>query len=287
MKDLPFFNKMVIIGVGLIGGSLALACKREGIVSEIIGVGRREENLRKALELNAIDSYTFQAEKAVRDADLVVLATPVGSFIKLVEEMGPHLSSGAIITDVGSVKAPLMEIEDIIPPAVHFVGAHPIAGREKSGIGAASPDLFKNAKCILTPTEKTDRDSLERISSLWKAVGAVVSYMSPDRHDRVFAAVSHLPHVVAYALVNTLVEMEKAEDGVIAFSAGGFKDFTRIAASHPEMWRDICLMNRKNIIEMIDRYEEALKRLKTFMEDENGEGLYEAFMKAKDMRENI
>jgi len=287
MKDLPFFRKMVIIGVGLIGGSLALACKRDGIVSEIVGIGRREENLKKALELRAIDSYTLQIEKGVEGADLIVLATPVGSFIKLARQMAPFLSPGAIVTDVGSVKGPLMEIEDILPPSTHFVGGHPIAGREKSGIGAASPDLFKDARCILTPTERTDRDSLERVASLWKGVGAIVDYMSPERHDRIFAAVSHLPHVVAYALVSTLMELERTEDGLISFSAGGFKDFTRIAASHPEMWRDICLMNKKNLLEMIDRYEGVLKKLRSLIEDNNGNGLFDIFLEAKNLRENL
>lgn len=287
MSPLPSFKKMVIVGVGLIGGSLALACRNKDIVSEIVGVGRSKENLQQALSMNVIDTYFFRVEEAVKDADLIVLATPVKALIRLTEEMVPYLSPGTILTDVGSVKGAVMSIEDIVPPNSSFVGGHPIAGREKSGVRAASPDLFINARCILTPTQKTNTTALERVRSLWEIVGANVSYMSPSLHDKIFAAVSHLPHVAAYALVNTLIDLEETEKDIISFSAGGFKDFTRIAASHPEMWRDICLMNKENIIEMLEAYEEYIGKLKRLIKEEKEEELYSEFVKAKTAREKI
>lgn len=287
MRPSPRFRRMVIVGVGLIGGSLALACREKGIVSEIIGVGRGEKNLQEAVALNVIDSYTFKIEEAVKGADIIVLATPVASLIRLVGEMAPYLSPGAIVTDVGSVKGPVVKIEDLLPPDAHFVGGHPIAGKEKSGVKAASRRIFQGAKCILTPTGKTDPEALNTVQALWEMTGAHVIHMDPARHDRIFAAVSHLPHVVAYALVNTLLDLEKTQDGVISFSAGGFRDFTRIAASHPEMWRDICLMNRENIIKMLERYEESIRRLKSFIQSGDGNGLYREFDRAKQVREKL
>lgn len=287
MSSLPHFRRMVIIGVGLIGGSLALACREKGIVSEVIGVGRSEKNLQEAVALKAIDSYSFKAEDAVKGADLVVLATPVRSLIRLAHEIAPHLAPGAIVTDVGSVKGPLTEIEEILPEGTYFVAGHPIAGKEKSGVKAAFPQLFQDAKCILTPTSKTDPDAVNTVQKMWEAAGARVLRMTPEAHDHVFAAVSHLPHVIAYALVNTLLELEKESEGIISHSAGGFRDFTRIAASHPEMWRDICLMNRKNILEMLDRYERSIARMKSLIQNDDADGLYIEFEKARHVREKL
>lgn len=285
--SVPHFRKMVIAGVGLIGGSLALMCREKGIVSEIVGVGRGEQNLRDALSLNVIDSYTFKLEEAVKGADIIVLATPVTTLIRLAKEMSPYLSPGVIVTDVGSVKGPVVEIEDIIPSTAHFVGAHPIAGKEKSGVAAASKEIFQGAKCILTPTAKTNPDALDTIEALWIAAGSYVIKMNPARHDLIFSAVSHLPHVVAFALVNTLLDLEKTEDGIISYSAGGFRDFTRIASSHPEMWRDICIMNRNNVLNMIERYEDSLRRLKGFIKSEDGDALYREFERARGVREKL
>ena len=287
MSSLPHFRRMVIIGVGLIGGSLALVCRANGIVSEVIGVGRSEENLKDAVALKAIDSYSFKAEDAVKGADLVILATPVRSLIKLAREIAPHLTSGAIVTDVGSVKGPLTEIEDILPEGTYFVAGHPIAGKEKSGVSAAFPQLFQDAKCILTPTTKTNPDALNAVQKMWEAAGARVLRMTPEAHDHVFAAVSHLPHVIAYALVNTLLELENESEGTISYSAGGFRDFTRIAASHPEMWRDICLMNKKNILEMIDRYESSITKIKSLIQRDDADGLYDEFERARHVREKL
>ena len=287
MSSLPHFRRMVIIGVGLIGGSLALVCRANGIVSEVIGVGRSEENLKDAVALKAIDSYSFKAEDAVKGADLVILATPVRSLIQLAREIAPHLTPGAIVTDVGSVKGPLTEIEDILSVGTYFVAGHPIAGKEKSGVSAAFPQLFQDAKCILTPTTKTNPDALSAVQKMWEAAGARVLRMTPEAHDYVFAAVSHLPHVIAYALVNTLLELENESEGTISYSAGGFRDFTRIAASHPEMWRDICLMNKKNILEMMDRYESRIAKIKSLIQGDDAEGLYKEFEMARQVREKL
>lgn len=287
MIPLPQFRRMVIIGVGLIGGSLALACREKGIVSEVIGVGRSEQNLKDAVALKAIDSYNFRVEDAVKGADIVILATPVRSLIRLSHEIAPHLSPGAIVTDAGSVKGPLTEIENILPQGTHFVAGHPIAGKEKSGVKAAFPQLFQDARCILTPTAKTDPDAVNTVQSMWEAAGARVLRMDPWQHDRIFAAVSHLPHVVAFALVNTLLDLEKESAGIISYSAGGFRDFTRIAASHPEMWRDICLMNRENVLEMLGRYERSIAKMKMLIQDDDAEGLYREFDKARHVREKL
>ncbi len=287
MSAVPHFRRMVVVGVGLIGGSLALACREKGIVSEIVGVGRGEGNLRDAVALNIIDKYTSKIEEAVKGADIIILATPVKSLVRLAGEIGPYLSPGAIVTDVGSVKGSVVRIEDILPSAVHFIGAHPIAGKERSGVREASSGIFKGAKCILTPTAKTNPEALHAVQSMWEATGARVIQMDPAKHDLIFAAVSHLPHIVAYAIVNTLLDLERTEKGVISYSAGGFRDFTRIAASHPEMWRDICLMNRENIIGMLEQFEGSIARLKSLIQSDDAEGLYREFERAKQVREKL
>ncbi|MBI5198261.1 MAG: prephenate dehydrogenase/arogenate dehydrogenase family protein [Nitrospirae bacterium] len=281
------FHRMVIVGVGLIGGSLALIAREKGAVSEIVGVGRNPENLEKAVRLGVIDRFTLRLEEAVSGADLIVLATPVGSLLRLAKEIGPHLPEGALVTDVGSVKGKWVErIDRVIPSGRFFVGGHPIAGREQSGVDAAHPQLFIGARCILTPTPHTDAGALSKVEKLWELAGAQVVRMDPEQHDRVFAAVSHLPHVVAYALVNTLQLMDR-EEKLIAYAAGGFKDFTRIAASHPEMWRDICLLNREPLLKAVGQYETALSRIKGYIHEGNGEALYREFAQAKEVREKL
>ena len=287
MSSLPHFRRMVIIGVGLIGGSLALVCREKGIVSEVVGVGRSEKNLQDAIALKAIDRYTFKAEDAVKGADIIILAAPVRSLIRLAREIAPHLKAGAIVTDVGSVKGPLTEIEDILPQGTYFVAGHPIAGKEKSGVTAAFSQLFQNSKCILTPTANTNRDAVNTVQSMWEAAGAKVLLMDPEAHDRIFAAVSHLPHVIAYALVNTLLELENESDGIISYAAGGFRDFTRIAASHPEMWRGICLMNKHNILEMLERDESRIAKIKLLIQSDDADGLYNEFERARQVREKL
>lgn len=281
------FRRVTIIGVGLIGGSLAMVMKKKGLADEIIGAGRRRDNLQKAKRLGVIDGYSLDLQKAAKGADLVVLATPVGSFEKIAEEIRPALGDGTVVTDVGSVKGRLVgSLERIIPCRVRYVGAHPIAGREKSGIEAASADLFKGTRCILTPTKRTEPGALRMIRALWEKAGAKTISMDPYRHDMIFGAVSHLPHVIAYCLVNTVLNLEE-EGQVIKYSAGGFKDFTRVAASHPEMWRDICLLNRDNLIDMVKRFQQTLDNIRVAIESGEGSTLYKEFKRARKVRARL
>lgn len=259
------FNKVTIVGVGLIGGSLAKVLKAENLADQIIGAGRSRQSLELALKLGVIDHIARDAQQAVKDADLVVLASPVGIFETLAREIGSHLKKGAILTDVGSVKGSLVKtIEALTPPGVHFVPGHPIAGKEKFGVAEATEKLFRGAKCILTPTKKTDEQALSTVKKIWTAAGSKVIVMDPDMHDKVFAAVSHMPHVAAFAMMCAVAELNTGTEGYLNFSGAGFRDFTRIAGSSPEMWKDICLLNRDNIIQMMDRYQIALN---TFREE--------------------
>lgn len=259
----PLFNNVTIIGVGLIGGSLAKVLRAKGLAGPITGAGRSRQTLELAIKLGVIDHAGHDSAHAVEDADLVVLASPVGAFRKIVGDIGPHLKKGAILTDVGSVKGALIKtIEDAIPYGVSYVPAHPIAGREKSGVAESTETLFEGRRCILTPTEKTDKKALEAVREMWIAAGAEVTVMDADLHDKIFAAVSHLPHVAAFAMMSAVAELNTGTEDYIQFSGAGFRDFTRIAASSPEMWKDICLMNRDNLVMMIDRYLFSLNRLK-------------------------
>jgi prephenate dehydrogenase len=283
-----FFKKATIIGVGLIGGSVARVLKARNLAGEIHGAGRSRDTLERAIRLGVIDRMGQSSVHAVEQADLVVLATPVGTFESIVREVGPHLRPGAILTDVGSVKGDLVRrLEDLLPPGVHYVPAHPIAGRERHGVEAASEELFRGARCILTPTERTDETALEAVASLWKEAGMQVLTMAPDRHDHVFAAVSHLPHAAAYAMVNTVVEFSEGADSYLSFSGAGFRDFTRIAASSPEMWRDICLLNGRNIVEMIEHYQFSLNRIKKAIKHKDGRRLEQLFRTASDIRRGM
>lgn len=282
------FKKVTIIGVGLIGGSLARVMKAQKLAAEIHGAGRSRETLEQALKLGVIDRMGQSAADAVENADLVVLAPPVGAFEQLVGEIGPRMKPGAIVMDVGSVKGGLVKmIEHILPPGVHYVPAHPIAGKEKSGVSEATESLFRGARCILTPTDRTDPQALETVRSLWTAAGAQVVTMDADVHDHVFAAVSHLPHVAAYAMVCTVAEMTAGTENYISFSGAGFRDFTRIAASSPEMWKDICLMNSSNLVEMIERYQFSLTRIKKAIQRGEGAKVEKFFTLASDVRRGL
>jgi prephenate dehydrogenase len=257
------FNNVTIIGVGLIGGSLARVMKLKGLAGSITGAGRNRSTLETAIKIGVIDRMGQGSAQAVEDADLVVLASPVGTFRQIVREIGPHLKPGAILTDVGSVKGKLIkDIEECIAPGVHYVPAHPIAGREKSGVAESIDTLFQGRRCILTPTARTDRKALEAVRDLWTAAGAEVVVMDADLHDKVFAAVSHLPHIAAFAMMSAVAELNTGTEDYLQFSGAGFRDFTRIAASSPEMWKDICLMNRDHLVTMIDRYISSLNQFK-------------------------
>jgi len=257
------FNNVTIIGVGLIGGSLAKVLKDKGIAGSITGTGRTRETLELALRLGVIDRMGQGMKHAVENADLVVLASPVGSFEAVIKDVGPSLKKGAVLTDVGSVKGSIVAmIEDSIPKHAHYVAGHPIAGKEKFGVAESTEMLFKGAKCILTPTARTDEQALEAVRDIWTAAGANVLVMDPDMHDKVFAAVSHMPHVAAFAMMCAVAGLNTGDEDYVNYSGAGFKDFTRIAGSSPEIWRDICLMNQDNVVKMLDQYVFELNRFK-------------------------
>ena len=282
------FNNVTIIGVGLIGGSLAKVLKAKQLARTITGAGRSRATLEQALKLGVIDRMGQGSSYAVEEADLVVLASPVGTFEKIVCEIGPHLKKGAVVTDVGSVKGALIrKIEDTIPAGRHYVPAHPIAGREKSGVAEATETLFRDRRCILTPTDRTDKKALEAVRNLWSAAGAEVTVMDADLHDKVFAAVSHLPHVAAFAMICAVAELNTGTEDYIQFSGAGFRDFTRIAASSPEMWKDICIMNRDNIVQMIDRYIFSLNRFKREIVAGEEQRLEKHLRMASDVRKRL
>lgn len=284
----PLFNKVTIIGVGLIGGSLARVLKAKSLAGELTGAGRSRHTLERALKLGVIDHMGQGISHGVDDADLVVLASPVGTFEAVVREIAPHLKKGAILTDVGSVKGDLVrKIEGLLPSGVHYVPAHPIAGKEKHGVDEAVDTLFRGAKCIITPTEKTDRKALETVKDVWTAAGANVVIMDADLHDKVFAAVSHLPHVAAYAMMCAVAELNTGTEDYLAYSGAGFRDFTRIAASSPEMWKDVCLMNRENLIQMIDRYLFSLNRFKREISCNDEKRLEHHLKMASDTRKGL
>jgi prephenate dehydrogenase len=287
----PHFKHVVIIGVGLIGGSLGMLLKRQGLAETVVGVGRRVENLKTAVELGAIDRYVSDSVAAVRQADLVVLATPVDTYEQHLRAWGQTLQPGCIVSDAGSVKGPLVELaERLVASHARFVGAHPIAGKEKAGVAAGSPDLFKGARCVLTPTQKTDPAALQTIRELWESAGSTVVMMDPFLHDKLLGAVSHLPHVAAYCLMNALTELQERMlpgQNVLAYSGGGLRDTTRIAASSPEMWRDIFLWNRDNVVAMVEVYERHLQRLKDLIQAKDGPGMEKELQRAKLSREQL
>ncbi len=280
----PFLN-VAIIGVGLIGGSLALAARRSGTFQTIVGIDVNQDSIRKAQALDIVDWGTTDLQQGLKEADLVVLATPVRTIVPLIEEIVSHAKPGTILTDVGSVKAEILAAVDALPlHELHFVGGHPIAGTENSGVEAALADLFFQRKCILTPTERTSATALERVTQVWNSVGADVLCMDTQLHDRIFAAVSHLPHYVAFALVKCIDNLAGSGDDFFRFSAGGLKDFTRVAASDPVMWTDIALMNRANILDCIDRFQESLSELRQHISEADVDGLLSEIGKIRTLR---
>ena len=276
------FERMAVVGLGLIGGSLAKAVKVRKLVSEVLGIGRNDKRLERAREQGIIDRYSVQMDDILREADLVVVATPVGIIVDLIRIMVPFLKKETIITDVGSVKKKIVEgVEGFIPDSLYFVGGHPIAGTENSGFEESFSTLFEGKKCIITPVSTTNSKALEKVKKLWSKVGSIVACMDGGEHDEVLAAVSHLPHVIAYSMVNSLLKIEGFEENILSFSAGGFKDFTRIAASHPEMWRDIALMNKDKLLPAIKLFQEYLEELKEAIRTEDAEKLFAEFQKSR------
>ena len=281
-------KRLAIIGLGLIGGSLALALRAQGAVGEVVGIGRGEANLRRGIELGVIDRYSLDPVAGVKDADLIFLATPVGTIAGIVGRIAPHLAPGAIITDGGSAKEEIVAAcEPLMPNGTFFVGGHPIAGTEHSGVEAAFATLYKNRRCILTPTRLTDPAAMATVVKMWEMAGSEVVLMDAHKHDRVLAAISHLPHMVAYSLVNSVGGYDRFNENILRYSAGGFRDFTRIASSDPAMWRDIALMNREAILEMMDFFAGSLADLRRLVATADSIGLESFFTRSKEQRDAI
>lgn len=280
------FRRIAIIGVGLIGGSLARALRRTGRGIQIIGYGRNHLNLQRAVELGVIDRFEARLQDAVADADLVVVAVPVGTTAAVLRDLAPHLAGETVVTDVGSTKVGVVAAarEQLGEAFARFVPGHPIAGNERAGVEASSAELFEGRAVLLTPVAETSPAAIAQVRALWESTGAQVSEMEPARHDRVLAATSHLPHVLAYALVETLSRMDGSEE-IFGYSAGGFRDFTRIASSDPVMWRDICLANGEQLLTALDGYRAALDELSMLIRGGEGDRLAELFRHAKAVRD--
>ena len=280
-------NRLTICGVGLIGGSLARALKASGSVDEIVGYGRSIEPLEKAVELGVIDRYETDVAAAVQGSDVVLLGVPVGAMEKVLAELKPHLAPNTIITDAGSTKGSVVDaavkVFGELPP--RFIPGHPIAGTEKSGVEASFAELYRDRRVILTPNEASDSEALETVRWMWQQAGAEVIDMPVAHHDEVLAATSHLPHMLAFTLVDTLARLEDHDD-IFRFAAGGFRDFTRIASSNPQMWHDICLNNREALLKMVNRFSEELATLSGAIERGDGEAILQTFERAKAARDS-
>jgi prephenate dehydrogenase len=280
------FNKVLIIGVGLIGGSLGLALKKAKMADRILGVGRSKSNLDEALQLGAIDEVVGLSQ-GVAQADLIVVCVPVAQTEEILKQIKPYLKPDAIVTDVGSTKMDVIMAAKnaLLDDVIQFVPAHPIAGSAKHGASASQVDLYVNRQVIICPLQENNTQRVEAIEAMWRGVGANLFKMSAVQHDAVFAAVSHLPHVLSYAL---MLQVANAEDAPTKFrhAGAGFRDFTRIAASSPEMWRDICLANKSAILKELDQYLNVVKHLQTLIQEGNGEQLEKLFSKASESRNN-
>jgi prephenate dehydrogenase len=281
----PLIAKLAVYGVGLIGGSFALALKQAGAVGKVVGLGRSRANLDLALQAGAIDAVAREDREAVADADLVLLAMPVGQMAPVMRRIAPWLGERTVVTDAGSTKRDVVALasEHLNASLARFVPAHPIAGAERSGAGAARADLFRDRHLILTPIAGNAPQAVALVRRAWEIAGMRVSSMDPQRHDEALAAVSHLPHVLSYALVHELASRRNGEE-LFALAAGGFRDFTRIAGSSPEMWRDICLSNRDLILEELARYRAELERLGSLLQAADGSGLEALFSAAREAR---
>jgi cyclohexadieny/prephenate dehydrogenase len=285
----PLFDRVAIIGIGLIGSSLARALRQFNLVREIAIFDHSPEARSVSQELKLGDKVFDALGPAITEADLVIMAVPIGAYADLGPEVGRHLKKGAILTDVGSVKqAVVRDLGPHVPEHVHFIPGHPIAGTEHSGPRAGFADLFKGRWCILTPLPGADAQAVERLSGLWRAMGSEVELMDPSHHDQVLAMTSHLPHLIAYTIVDTAAMLEDSIKGeVIKFSASGFRDFTRIAASDPTMWRDVFLNNREAVLEMLGRFTEDLTALQRAIRWGEGEKLIEVFNRTRAIRRSI
>ena len=289
VKAVPQFNRIALIGFGLIGGSIARAAREQGLAGEIVATAHSARTRARVTELGVVDRVVETNAEAVRGADLVILCIPVGACGAVAQEIAPQLKPGVIVSDVGSVKgAVVRDMAPHLPAGVHFVPAHPVAGTEHSGPDSGFAELFINRWCILTPPENTDPDAIEKLRAFWAGIGARVEIMTPEHHDLVLAITSHLPHLIAYTIVGTADELAQVTSSeVIKFSAGGFRDFTRIAASDPTMWRDVFLANKDAVLEMLGTFNEDLSKLTRAIRRGDGEALFEHFARTRAIRRGI
>jgi len=285
----PMFGRVALIGIGLIGSSLAHAIRREHLGGEIVISTRSPDTLKRAEELHLGDRYEADPAKAVEGADLVILSIPVGAYGPVADKIGPHLKTGAILTDAGSTKGSVVrDVAPHVPEGVHFIPGHPIAGTEQSGPDAGFASLFEGRWTILTPPPGADPAAVEKLTAFWTACGSRVDTMDVEHHDRVLAIVSHLPHIIAYNIVGTADDLEAvSKSEVIKYSASGFRDFTRIAASDPTMWRDVCLSNKDAILEMLGRFSEDLAALQRAIRWGDGDALFDLFTRTRAVRRSI
>ncbi|MEK9672701.1 MAG: prephenate/arogenate dehydrogenase family protein [Rhodospirillaceae bacterium] len=285
----PLFGKIAFIGIGLIGSSLARVVRRDGLAGEVTVAARRRETLDAAERLGLGDRFTDDPAAAARYADLVIFCTPLGAYAQIAEAIGPVLKQGAIVTDVGSVKVAAIDaIKPYLPEGVHLVPGHPIAGTEHSGPEAGFAELFQGRYLLLTPEAGTDAGAVGEVRALWAATGSIVEIMDPAHHDQVLAITSHLPHLIAYTIVDTATELSKdLQEEVIRFSASGFRDFTRIAASDPVMWRDIFLTNRDAVLEILGRFTEDLTAMQRHIRRGDGGALEDVFTRTRAIRRGV
>jgi prephenate dehydrogenase len=281
-------DKLAIIGVGLIGSSLSLALKEAGAVQQVIGFGRNQQNLARGVELGVLDEFTDTIEACVSDADVIVVAVPLGAMRQVFAELKQAIKKGAIITDVGSAKGSVVtaardELGSTFP---RFVPGHPIAGTENSGVEAGFAKLYQNRRVIITPVEQTDQDAISVIDEMWRQCGAIIEYLAVEHHDKVLAATSHLPHMLAFALVHYLSNLNDHEE-IFRYASGGFRDFTRIASSDPVMWRDVCIANGDAVVDMIEQYQQELDRVKSAISAGDADELLKLFGRAKSERDSL
>ena len=285
----PRYDRVAIIGLGLIGSSICHAMRRGKLADHVVGFSTTEATRKRALEIGFVDSVVASAAEAARDADLIILCAPVGAYARIAAEIEPALKVGATVTDAGSVKnAVVRDVGPYIPDGVHFIPGHPIAGTEQSGPDAGFAELFDGRWCILTPVPGTDTEAVNKLAAFWEGCGSKVDFMEPRHHDLVLAITSHLPHLIAYNIVGTADDMETVtRSEVIKYSAGGFRDFTRLAASDPTMWRDVCLNNKDAILEMLGRFSEDLSALQRSIRWGDGDALFNLFTRTRAVRRSI
>ena len=281
-------ERLAIIGVGLIGGSLSLALKQANAVKHVVGCGRNLQNLQKGVEIGVIDSFESSIADAVKAADMVVVAVPLGAMKSVFDEISNHVEKDAVITDVGSAKGSVVEVarRSLGASFSQFVPGHPIAGGEKSGIESGFAGLYQNRRVILTPVDETDKEAIQSVDAMWQQCGAALDYLDIEHHDKVLAATSHLPHMLAYAMVNYLSSLNE-HDEIFRYAAGGFRDFTRIASSDPVMWRDVCLSNGDMLLQFIEGYKKELDMISAAIRTDDADALLKLFGKAKSERDSL